>query len=169
VRTVQHTLILLRHAKAADIAPGLKDIDRPLAERGRQQAGLVAEALEPERIDQVLCSPSARTRQTLAPVLEHRRGVQVDYVDAIYNAGVDTLLALLHEVGEDVATLLMVGHGPGIPGLVYELADQHHSEPAALTSLEHGYPTATIAQLTVTSPWADLATARLELVWTPTA
>ena len=60
-----HTLVVLRHAKAAG-EPGVNDTQRPLTGRGRRDAGaagrwLLAQGIRP---DLVLCSSARRTRET---------------------------------------------------------------------------------------------------------
>lgn len=64
-------LILWRHAEAIDLGipvrPGSKrDLERPLTEKGRQQAQATAQWLKKnvERKLRVICSPSLRTVQT---------------------------------------------------------------------------------------------------------
>ena len=56
-------LILWRHAEAEDTMP---DMDRPLTEKGRRQAKLMAAWLQPRlpRDVRVLSSPAIRARQT---------------------------------------------------------------------------------------------------------
>ena len=66
--TAQHrSLVLLRHAKSA-YPPGVPDHDRPLAERGVQEAALAGDWLRANlpAVDAVLCSTAARARETLA-------------------------------------------------------------------------------------------------------
>src|SRR5205807_6758594 len=60
-----HTLMVLRHAKAAG-EPGVNDHERPLAGRGRRNATAVGQWLLTQGLapDRVLCSSSRRTRET---------------------------------------------------------------------------------------------------------
>jgi phosphohistidine phosphatase SixA len=66
-------LYLLRHAKSSWDEPALADHDRPLAARGRRAGELLAEHVRRARIapQLVLCSSSARTRETLATLELH--------------------------------------------------------------------------------------------------
>ena len=59
-------LILFRHAKAEPRAAGEDDFDRPLAERGREDAALVGQALARQGFapDAALISPARRTAET---------------------------------------------------------------------------------------------------------
>jgi phosphohistidine phosphatase len=64
------TLHLLRHAKSSWDDPSLADRDRPLAPRGLRAGRAIAAYLREHGIAPglVLCSPAARTRETLGLV-----------------------------------------------------------------------------------------------------
>ena len=111
------TLILLRHAHAEPAAPGQADADRALSAEGLAEADaagrwLAEHALVPDR---VLCSPAARTRETLA-VLGDLGVVEVREEPSIYEASPGTLAALA-DAHADAACLLIVGHNPGLEQL----------------------------------------------------
>jgi phosphohistidine phosphatase len=77
----------------------------------------VVEHLDP---DLVLCSPAVRTRQTMAE-LALDPGVDVAIEAGLYGAEADELLEHVREVDDDVATVLLVGHNPGVHHLVLEV------------------------------------------------
>jgi phosphohistidine phosphatase len=164
---IDRTLVLLRHAKAvpAETRPDLPDLDRPLADRGRADAGaagrhLVAQGIEP---DLVLCSPAKRTRETWKYVAE--AGVtakDVWYDKRVYNADTDTLLDVIHEAPAEARTVLVVGHSPGIPWLADELA-LGGTSPERI-ELTQKYPTTGLAVLHLTCAWAGLAADEADLV-----
>ncbi|MBB6122096.1 SixA phosphatase family protein [Nocardiopsis algeriensis] len=113
------TLLLLRHAKAEN-GYGLADFDRALTDRGKVQAEAVGRLLAEQGYspDHVICSSARRTRQTLEGVLGALgTSPEIDYSEAAYSAGVDTLLELITYVDADVETLLVVGHNPTIAQL----------------------------------------------------
>ena len=59
-------LLLLRHAKAMPAEGHMADRDRPLAERGHRDAGLMGAAIAARfPLQRMLCSPSLRTRETM--------------------------------------------------------------------------------------------------------
>ena len=107
-------LLLLRHAKS-DRPPGVADRDRPLNERGtasaRLMGGYVARhSLVPSR---VLCSPSQRTRETLAEMAPHWPAtVKVVYEERLYATTPKTILALICEQDAKAETLMVIGHNP---------------------------------------------------------
>jgi phosphohistidine phosphatase len=164
----QRTLWLLRHAHTEDSRAGHKDTDRRLTSRGEDQAREMAEYLRAAgvRVDAVLCSNAVRARQTLS--LLELSSPATDVAERYYTAGTDTLLEAVRELTDEVNTALVVGHAPALPGVAYELADRETSEPAALAAIDGRYPAATIARLDFDGTWADLDSAALTDVRTPT-
>nr|BFE64212.1 histidine phosphatase family protein [Dactylosporangium thailandense] len=146
------TLILLRHAKAADPDDYATDIERPLAPRGHRDAAAAGAWLEEQdlRPDAVLCSTAVRTRETLAEL-----GVEVPAVfeHRIYTGPASDTLELLQQVGATVETLLLVGHNPTLSDLSHELA------PYALK--DRGLATSGIAVHRFEGAWSGLSTAEL--------
>ena len=119
------TLYLLRHSKAEPWTPEAVDFDRPLARRGRDQADRLARwaARELAPPDHVLCSPSRRTVETLAPWLDAMPGLEArtDHRREIYEASVGDLHALAQSAFDSVDRVLMVGHNPGFEWLMRAL------------------------------------------------
>jgi phosphohistidine phosphatase len=151
------TLIVLRHAKAAD-GIGMADADRPLTGRGRRDAAAAGEHLRDLGLAprMVLCSPAVRTRQTLEAL---RLGADsaVSYERRIYQNDVDLLFDLLRTA--DAESLLVIGHNPALHQLVADLGAPELDR----------FPTSACAVLTVEGAWADLAPggAVLSSYWTP--
>ena len=152
------TLLLLRHAKTENIAPGAGDIERALTERGHLQAAAVGDWLRAEQIsvDQVLCSPAVRTRQTLEGL---DLNCPVVWEDSIYQASSPTIATAIAQVEDTVQTLLVIGHAPGIPTLAHDLAGAD-STPSALAQIATGYPTATLTRVEVDS-WSDFGASKV--------
>jgi phosphohistidine phosphatase len=154
-----HTLYLLRHAKSSWSDPTLPDEERPLAPRGRRDAKRVAEHLVQLGIEPglVLCSSAERTRQTLELVRPALGATTSVVLEAeLYAAGADTLLAHLRAVPDRVASVLLIGHNPGLQDLALLLA----SAGAELSRLESKFPTAALAILALpTANWRELSRA----------
>ena len=110
-------LILLRHAHAESATSGQDDLARPLSETGREEARAAGDWLREHGLlpDRVLCSPAARTRETLA-VLGDLGVVEVREEPSIYEASPGTL-ASLADANRDAERLLLVGHNPGLEQL----------------------------------------------------
>ncbi|ORW91993.1 hypothetical protein AWB92_00325 [Mycobacterium sp. IEC1808] len=152
--TERRTLLLMRHAKS-DYPEGVPDHDRPLAPRGIREAGLAGDWLRANvhAIDAVLCSTATRARQTL-----DRTGIDapVRYSERLYGATPGTMIAEINETGDDVGTLLVVGHEPTMSGLAIILAADDGTDVAVLERISTKFPTSAIAVLAVPGAWKGL-------------
>jgi phosphohistidine phosphatase len=156
-------LYLLRHAKSSWDDPTLADHDRPLAPRGRRAAKVIAKHLARKGIspELVLCSPSTRTRQTLkrlAPGLRKNAAVRIE--PKLYASSAADLLEVLHEVRDEVESVMLIGHNPGIQDLALSLAGAGSEIPR----LRSKFPTAGLATLELNGTWRELAPESTELV-----
>jgi phosphohistidine phosphatase len=150
-------LLLLRHAKSSWDEPGLADRARPLAPRGRRAARAQGARLRKRgpRIDRVLCSPSRRTRETLA-LLGLGAGVPVRFERKLYLASARTLLARIRRLSAEDHCVLVIGHDPGLDELVRLLAADGRNK--AQTRLAEGFATGALAELRVPeASWNALA------------
>ncbi|MCM6775053.1 histidine phosphatase family protein [Nocardia sp. CDC159] len=154
------TLILMRHGKSG-YPPGVADHDRPLAPRGRREAGLAGDWLRATQpaIDAVRCSTATRTRETLTAT-----GITapVEFEPSIYEASPRTLLELIRLTADEIETLLLIGHAPGIPSTAWELAADRNSDAAV--ALSRKFPTSALAVLEFDRPWADVDTGTGDLI-----
>jgi len=122
---LRQSLYVLRHAKAEAWHPGCHDFGRELNERGRTHMANLSSWMHdalPEP-DLILCSTSARTRETLAPILQIWPAAEsrTRYLDDIYEATNGQLLALADAAFDTANRLLMVGHNPGFEHLALAL------------------------------------------------
>jgi phosphohistidine phosphatase len=155
------TLSLLRHAKSSWDDPSLSDAARPLAPRGRRDAARIADHLvttgfEPEL---VLCSPAVRTRETLELVRDALGDPTVVFDDGLYGASSGGLLARLRLVEDAVASVLLIGHNPGLHDLALDLASSGNERER----LETKFPTGALATLTFPETWRGLAAGDADL------
>ena len=108
-------LILMRHAKSSWSDPLQHDAARPLNERGRKAAPLMGRWMRAQGLvpDLALISTARRTLETwelaAAEMTEGRAPAHAS-TEAIYNAGAERLLALVHDAPEEAETLMLVGH-----------------------------------------------------------
>jgi phosphohistidine phosphatase len=116
----ERTLILLRHAKS-DWAGDLADIDRPLNGRGRNQAPRAGQWLASSvtGIDLAVVSPANRAMTTwelASAELDTQPNTRVD--ERAYAASAGQLLEVVRELPDAAATVLLIGHNPGIENLI---------------------------------------------------
>jgi len=73
------------------------------------------------RQDIVYTSPSTRTRQTLELMAAEIRFPDIQVVDDLYHADVDTLLSIVSSVPRSSPQVMLVGHNPGLEDLLLYL------------------------------------------------
>lgn len=149
-------LILLRHADAAAFAGG-GDAERPLTQRGRQEAQRVGDYLAGAGLfpDLAVVSSAKRARETLDLALETFGEPCPVYAEPrLYLAEAPTLLDLMQATPPFVQLLLAVGHNPGFHD--YATLMVGHGDPFARSRLEQGFPTAGLAVIDFDAPnWAQ--------------
>ncbi|MFJ9710085.1 SixA phosphatase family protein [Streptomyces sp. NPDC101234] len=140
-------LVVLRHAKSA-WPEGVSDPLRPLAARGRRDGPAAGRSLAESDClpDLAICSTAVRARQTWE-LASGQWGTPppVRYDRRVYAAGVPELLEVVREVPDEVETLLLVGHNPGLEELVLELAGDGLDD--TLEQVRKKFPTSAIAVL----------------------
>lgn len=122
------TLCLIRHAKSSWKFPALKDFDRPLNKRGRRDAPFMGALLVKKKIvpDQIISSPANRAITTagmIAKELSYPNNKIIEKRD-LYEATTDDLLKAAQGVEENVKSLFLVGHNPGITYFAEKLSDK---------------------------------------------
>lgn len=110
------TVCLIRHAKSSWDQAGLADIDRPLNDRGKATAPIMADILEKKgfKPDLVIASPAKRARQT-ARFFRKKYGIKKSAVQiepGIYHGDENTILEILRSIPDSVRTVFLFGHNP---------------------------------------------------------
>ena len=125
-------IFLLRHAKSGHGDRSQDDHDRPLAPRGRKACPLIADHFRARYAapDLVLCSTARRTRETLALITE-RLGAAwpTAFEPGLYLAAPSSLLVRLRRLDDSVASVLLIGHNPGIELLAASLSRDRGAAP----------------------------------------
>src|SRR5215213_2903295 len=142
---IERTLILLRHAKS-DWSGEEPDIARPLATRGRRQAPDTGRwlAAHVAGIDVAVVSPARRAADTwelVAAELAAPPRVEVD--ERVYAASGPELLTVVRGLGDDLETVVVVGHNPGLEELTL-----------LLTGERAPMPTSAVAVITMSGSWS---------------
>jgi phosphohistidine phosphatase len=151
----QRTLVIIRHAKS-DWGHALPDEERPLNERGRRDAPAVGQWLEEnlDGIDLVVCSTATRARQTWRLAVAALTPVPaVRYDERVYGAAPQELMSVLDELDDEIATVALVGHNPGLADLVETISNQQVE-----------MKTSAIAVVCWEGTWADVWARRAALV-----
>lgn len=144
-------LLVLRHAKAVPWSPRVDDFSRPLRPVGTEHAERIAQwlasaGISPQRI---LCSPSQRTRETLAPLLRLAPELETvtHFVPPLYHADSGTLATMLDAAFAEVDCALLIGHNPSFEQLVRHVVHERHLEEY------RRLPTGTLAVIEFDPDW----------------
>lgn len=127
-------LLILRHAKSSWKDAELADFDRPLNERGLQAAPFMGRyAAEHGYLPEAVVSSPARRASETAELMKSGGGpfANVSFDDRIYEASPGTLLQVISEIDDTLGSVLIVGHNPGIEGLIRQLTGRIEPMPTA--------------------------------------
>jgi len=117
---------LVRHAKSSWNNQGQSDFDRPLNERGHQDAPVMAARMVSRNCipDLLLISSARRAQETSAYMKQafQLAPEQIQLIDDLYLAEPEILLAVMASVPESVNHLMIIAHNPGLESLSELLA-----------------------------------------------
>jgi phosphohistidine phosphatase len=151
-------LLLLRHAKSSKDDPALRDFDRPLNDRGKDDAKLIGRFMRERSIspDLVISSPAKRAQRT-AELVTKAAGLTINIAldERIYEADVHRLLLVVSQIEPAMNVVMLVGHNPGFEDLV-----------EVLTGRPPRLPTASLAQIDLAvEEWNKVRAGAGKLKW----
>ncbi len=153
-------VILFRHAKSSWDNVGLDDFDRPLSKRGTTDAPRMGAyiARHLPKPNWIVCSTAVRTRQTLA-LIQKQIGIADDVIQFepdIYEAPPARILSCIRALSDQVETVLIIGHNPGLQAIAMQLTGS--GEPELTEKMTMKFPTAAVAALSFdVKHWCDIA------------
>lgn len=136
-------LIILRHGDAEKARAGMDDFERGLTDEGRTEAARAGRLLADAGAvpDLALVSDARRARETWEAAAAAFPGAEARFEHRLYNAAVATLANAAEAGLAEAATVILVGHNPGLHGLALDLA-RHNGASQALAA---GFPTGAAA------------------------
>lgn len=154
-------LILVRHAKSDWGTDGLKDIDRPLSERGYNDAYHLSEwFFKNYSVPQKIISSDATRALSTATIFARNilyPTSQIFIVPQVYESTSSILKQVIAEIENTVNEVMLFGHNPGITNLVNELAQEMFFD---------NIPTCGIVCLEFdVTKWADVPTTKARKVF----
>lgn len=119
------SLVVVRHAKSSWQWDDLNDFDRPLSERGKRDAPMMAQRLEERGIhpDLLVSSPAKRARKT-AEAFAGRFGIDAGAIvfrPELYHAPSGIFFDVIGAFDDRFETIFLFSHNPGITTFVNEL------------------------------------------------
>jgi phosphohistidine phosphatase len=121
------SVIIIRHAKSSWDNIGESDFDRPLNDRGKEDAPRMAKRLLEREvsIDAFISSSAKRARKTAALFIKEFNGNKEDIllVPELYLAGPDAFFDAIAKAPASANTIALFGHNPGITEFANDLTD----------------------------------------------
>ena len=149
------TLTLVRHAKASNDDPTLADRDRPLVDRGRNEALEMGKRLARRKVkpDLLLSSPALRALTTAQLMAERlgceRKDIAVD--DRLYASSAQGLLAVIRALDDKLEHAMLFGHNPEFSELAHRLSSEIVARPTCAVA-EFRFDTTTWSELGRAAP-----------------
>lgn len=128
------TLLLMRHAKSSWKDPSIQDHERPLNKRGEKDAPKVGKLLRDRNLipHYILASTAVRSTQT-AELVAEKSGYkgEIFYSDSLYLAEPQGIVENLRDISDEYKRVLVIGHNPGLEGLLQMLTGRVESLPTS--------------------------------------
>ena len=156
-------ILLLRHAKSSWDDESLKDFDRPLAKRGRNDASRMGDFVRKLNIKPsiIISSPAARAKETALLFAKAAKCEEeiIEWKSGLYYGTSADYLETIKNVSNNCETVLLVGHNPLIENTAGTLVGE--SNGISITM-----PTAALVMLTTYVPtWKQVNWGTCELNW----
>ncbi|MER3499178.1 MAG: phosphohistidine phosphatase [Chitinophagaceae bacterium] len=154
------TLLLIRHAKSSWDDPSQPDFERPLNERGKRDAPEMAKKIKKKvQIDAFVSSPAKRAKKTCQAFAEAFKFNKdnIIYKDELYEAIEENFLNVIESFDDDLETVAVFSHNPGITDFANLLSDEVRID---------NMPTCSVFAVKLhTNRWADIRQAKREFMF----
>jgi phosphohistidine phosphatase len=120
-------ILLVRHAKSDWGDASLSDFDRPLNERGKRDAPVMAKRILGKKveIDAIISSAAkraARTAKIFGEVFDLKKS-RISFTEELYMAGSESFYSVIENTDDKFDTIALFSHNPGITEFANELTD----------------------------------------------
>lgn len=152
-------LFIVRHAKSSWDFPDLDDFDRPLNKRGKRNAPEMGQRLAARDVlpDVIISSPAKRAAATARRIAEQISFPvkMIKREPRFYHGSLNSFVEVIKSVNDEVETLMIFGHNPGLTELTNQLSG----------SDIYNIPTCGIAEIDFDiSSWSELDNRKGDIV-----
>jgi phosphohistidine phosphatase len=120
-------ILLIRHAKSDWNDASLNDFDRPLNERGKKDAPVMAQRLLDKKIkiDVFIASPAKRAKKTASIFAKEykRDGDEIIFKEELYGATSTVFNDVISKADDKFDSIAIFSHNPGITDFANSLTD----------------------------------------------
>jgi len=136
------TLLLIRHAKSSWDDSTLSDFERPLNERGKEDAPMMADRLKHKKIkvERFVSSPAKRAKKT-AKIFMKELGVnekELILKPSLYEASAADFYNTIEKLDDNEDIFALVSHNPGITDFIntLECSEVYNMPTCAVYAIE---------------------------------
>lgn len=119
------TLLLVRHAKSSWDNADLSDFERPLNERGKENAPMMAQRLKDKKvgISAFVSSPAKRAKKTAKIFMKEygKKHEELILIPSLYEASTKDFYEVVEELDDKYESVALFSHNPGISDFVNSL------------------------------------------------
>ena len=155
------SLLLVRHAKSSWEDLSQKDFDRPLNDRGKKDAPVMAKRLRKEedvKLDAIISSPAKRafsTAKFFADEFDIKKKHIIE-IKELYEASIENFYNAVINIDDDYNSVALFSHNPGITAFVNQLTNVHVDD----------MPTCAVFALRINAKsWKDFRTAEKQFLF----
>lgn len=120
------SLLIVRHAKSSWDNFSGNDFERPLNDRGKRDAPMMAKRIHKNvQLDAIISSPAKRAITTARFFAEefHLKKNRIFEVDNLYNASIKNFFDAVENLSDEYKNAALFSHNPGITAFVNMLTD----------------------------------------------
>jgi phosphohistidine phosphatase len=125
---MERTVVMIRHAKSSWANPLQSDFERPLNDRGEQDAPMMGERLKKLKVlpDIIIASTAKRAKQTAKKVAKAvgYNEEEIQWEEKLYHCIPQVFEEVLYELDDAIKTVYIVAHNPGISAFVNQLSKE---------------------------------------------
>ncbi len=129
---MERTLVMIRHAKSSWVNPLQSDFERPLNDRGEKDAPKMGERLKKQNIipDLIISSTAKRAKQTARKIAKAIGYTEekILWYEKLYHCIPAVFEEVIYEIPNDVKTVFIVAHNPGITSFVNEFSPDFYTD-----------------------------------------
>lgn len=123
---MRRTFVMIRHAKSSWANPLQSDFERPLNDRGERDAPVMGQRLKNRNIqpDLIISSLAKRAKQTakkIAAAVAYPEE-KIVWLEKLYHCIPSVFEEVLYELDDNIKTVFIVAHNPGITEFVNDLS-----------------------------------------------
>ena len=134
------SITIIRHAESSYIASVLTDFDRPLNQKGVEDAQLMGQILSDKKINiQLIISSSANRTLNTAQIISKKINYKqkIEQKKSLYSASWKEVVDIITKVSNNIDSIAIIGHNPTVHLLSEKLSYQNFDN----------FPTCAIAKI----------------------